>query len=54
MAVILSDETGNEVARYSLRNAWPVKYEAPAFNAMGNDVAIESIELTHEGFERES
>lgn len=54
VAVILSDETGNEVARYSLRNAWPVKYEAPAFNAMGNDVAIESIELTHEGFERES
>ena len=54
VAVILSDEMGNEVARYSLRNAWPVKYEAPSFNAMGNDVAIESIELTHEGLERES
>ena len=52
--VILSDETGNDVARFSLRNAWPVKYEAPTFSADGNEVAIEIIELTHEGLERES
>jgi phage tail-like protein len=54
VAVILSDETGTDVARFSLRNAWPVKYEAPSFNANGNEVAMEIIEIAHEGLTRES
>jgi phage tail-like protein len=54
VAVILSDETGNDVARFTLRNAWPVKYEAPSFNASGNEVAMEIIEIAHEGLTRES
>jgi phage tail-like protein len=52
--VVLSDEARNDVARFILRNAWPVKYEAPSFNAAANAVAIETLELTHEGLERES
>jgi phage tail-like protein len=54
VAVIVSDEARNDVARFNLRNAWPVKYEGPSFNACANDVAIETVELTHEGLERES
>ena len=54
VVVVLSDETRTDVARFILRNAWPVKYEAPSFNAAGSDVAIETLELTHEGLERES
>ena len=33
-------------------NALPVKIEGPALKATGNEVAIESIELAHEGLER--
>lgn len=53
IVVVLSDEARNDVARFILRNAWPVKYEAPSFSAAASDVAIESLELTHEGLERE-
>lgn len=54
VVIVLSDETGADVARFILRNAWPVKYEAPSFNATTNEVAIETLELTHEGLERDS
>lgn len=36
---------------YLVRNAWISKYEAlPALDAMGNEVALISLELTHEGW----
>ncbi len=54
LILILQDEASRDVARFMLRNAWPVRYEAPSFSATGNEVAIESLELTHEGLERES
>jgi phage tail-like protein len=54
VAIILSDESRAPIARFTLRNAWPVRYEAPSFDANANDVAIETLELTHEGLERES
>ena len=54
LILILQDEASRDVARFMLRTAWPVKYEAPSFSATGNEVAIESLELTHEGLERES
>lgn len=52
--IVLSDEAGSDVARFILRNAWPVKYEGPSLSAAASDVAIETLELTHEGLERES
>ena len=30
-------------------NAFPVKIEGPGLKATGNEVAIESIEIAHEG-----
>ena len=35
------------------RAARPVKLEGPSLNARGNDVALETIELTHEGLRLE-
>jgi len=32
-------------------NAFPVKVEGPQLKASGNEVAIEAIELAHEGLE---
>lgn len=41
-----------EVARWNFVNAWPTKWEGPAFNALGNEVAVETLVLAHEGVTR--
>jgi phage tail-like protein len=51
-AIVLVDRQSKELARWSFFNAWPVKYDGPDLNAEGNDVAIETLELAHEGIER--
>lgn len=52
-ALVLYDLTNkNEVARWNFYNAWPTKLELPAFNAKGNEVAIETLVLAHEGLTR--
>jgi len=47
--IILMDEQRNEVLRWNIENAWIKKIEAPSFNATANEVAVESVELVHEG-----
>jgi phage tail-like protein len=49
ISIILFDDEGNEVTRWEFRDAWPVKYDSPDFNAKGNEVAIETLEIAHEG-----
>ena len=51
-SIILLDRQGNEKVRWNFVNAWPSKWDGPDFNAEGNDVAIETLELAHEGLER--
>lgn len=51
-SVIVLDRQGSEVARWNFINAWPTKYDIPDFNATGNEIAIETLELAHEGVER--
>jgi phage tail-like protein len=50
-AIVLLDASGAEVVRFGFRNGWPCKWEGPALNARGNDVAIETLEIAHEGLE---
>lgn len=46
ISISLMDEKGETpVVTWKVRNAFPVKLEAPSFNAKTNDVAIESLEL---------
>ena len=52
-SVVLLDEKGDAKIRWSFRNAWPSKWTGPAFNASGNAIAIESLEITHEELVRE-
>jgi phage tail-like protein len=49
--IILLDEERNEVLRWRVREAWLSKWESGPFNAKTNDVAVESIEMVHEGLE---
>jgi phage tail-like protein len=47
--IVLMDEAGHDVMRWNFENAWINKIEGPALKASGNEVAIESAELCHEG-----
>jgi phage tail-like protein len=48
-SVILMDEQRKDVMRWSIENMWIKKIEAPSFNATANEVAVETVELVHEG-----
>jgi phage tail-like protein len=48
-SVVLRDELRSRVVEWHFEQGWINKYEGPALNAKGNDVAIESIEIVHEG-----
>jgi phage tail-like protein len=52
--IILMDEERNDVMRWNIENAWINKIEAPTFKANGNEVAMESVELVHEGLTLET
>lgn len=54
MAVIVLDEEGNPASRWEFREAWPTKYDAPDLKATGNEIAIETLEIAHEGMRRVS
>ena len=54
MSVILMDEQGTDRSRWNFTQAWPSRYDAPEFDAQGNDVAIETLEIVFEGMERVS
>jgi phage tail-like protein len=49
--VVLQDITGQEVWRWSFREAYPVKWTGPDLKADGSAVAIETLELAHHGFD---
>lgn len=51
-SVILQDDTGTETVRWNFFAAWPHKYEGPALSGKGNDVAVDSLTLCCERFER--
>jgi len=51
VVVSLLDENHTPVMTWKIQNAFPVKVEGPGLKASGNEVAIESIEIAHEGLE---
>lgn len=52
MAVIILNDEGGMAARWEFKDAWPTKYDAPDLKANGNEVAIETLEIAHEGMKR--
>ena len=54
LTITLLDIAGSPAASWQIINAWPVKYTAPDFNATSSEVAIESLEIAHEGMTRVS
>lgn len=49
ITVSLLNEEHEPVVTWKVKNAWPAKITSTDLKADGNEVAIESIELVHEG-----
>jgi phage tail-like protein len=50
-SVFLCDPVGEVKAEWRFYRAYPVKWIGPELNATQNQVAVEAIELVHEGLE---
>ena len=53
-SIVLMDEERQDVIRWNVQNAFINKYEVSALNASGNEVAVETVELVHEGLTMEA
>lgn len=49
VTISLLDEGNNPTMVWTLTNAWPTKISTDGLKADGNEVAIETLELAHEG-----
>lgn len=49
ITISLLDEAGKPTMVWVLANAWPTKVSGTDLKAEGNEVAIETIEIVHEG-----
>jgi phage tail-like protein len=48
-AVVMSGDDGGEVMRFTFERAWPCRWEGPVLKAEQSEIAIEILELAHEG-----
>jgi phage tail-like protein len=48
-SVVLMNEAHKDVMRWNFENAWINKIEGPSLKAAGNELAIEGMEIVHEG-----
>lgn len=52
-SIVLYDQANAvEVARWNFVSGWPTKWEGPSLNATGNEIAVETLTIAHEGIAR--
>ena len=49
ITISLLDETNSPTMTWKVKNAWPSKISGTDLKSDGNEVAVESIEIVHEG-----
>lgn len=49
ISIVLLDHTGTEKIRWNLTSCWPVTWSGADLNATSEELAIETLELAHEG-----
>jgi phage tail-like protein len=49
-SVVLCGPQGDEVRRWSVEGAYPVKWTGPKLAATSNELALEELEICHRGF----
>ena len=45
----LKNNAGDVIRSWKFKNAWPVSWEGPSLNAGGSELAVETLEIAHEG-----
>ncbi|ADV68661.1 phage tail protein [Deinococcus maricopensis] len=50
--ITLHNQKGEPVARWEFTRAWPSKLNGPTYDAKSNEVAVEELTITHEGYKR--
>lgn len=53
IVIKLLNENHEPIVSWYVKNAFPVKYSGPILNAKGNDIAMEELEIAHEGLKIE-
>ena len=48
-SIVLMDESGEEQARWNFVNGWATKWTGASFNVTGNEIAIDTLDIAHEG-----
>jgi phage tail-like protein len=51
-SIVAYDSQGAEIARWNFESGWPSKWRGADFDAATNEVATESVTITHEGLAR--
>lgn len=52
-SIVVMDLDGvTEKVRWNFVQGWPTKWDGPDFTAKGNDVAVQTFEIAHEGIEQ--
>lgn len=50
-SIVLLDENKQPVMQWNFKRGWPCKWTGPGMNATNNEVAMETLEICHEGLE---
>lgn len=48
-SIVLLDENQQEVMRWNFKRGWPCKWTGPGLNATNGEIALETLEICHEG-----
>jgi phage tail-like protein len=51
--IMLLDYKGEVLTTWKFLQGWPKKYDGGTFSAASNEVALESVEIAHEGITRQ-
>ncbi|MCB1185037.1 MAG: phage tail protein [Myxococcales bacterium] len=52
-SIVMLDDAGEELMRWNFVRAWPVKWDGPEFNSGADNLAVETLEIAHEGLNRD-
>lgn len=53
-SIAIMDNQGNVVRRFHFENAWPVSWEGPSLNSGRSELAVETLEIAHDGLKIEN
>lgn len=50
-SIVLYNLDGSELRRFTFKSGWPVSWEGPTLNSGGSELAMETLEIAHEGLD---